>query len=136
MGAEDYIVKPFSPSELVARIELVLRRHEYLHLGRLQDCYRAAGMTINYKSRKVMISDRLVPLSATEYKLLSELSTNAGRIMTHDRLLERVWGKAYFGETQVLRATVKNLRRKLGDDANDPRYIFTEPRIGYLMKKP
>ena len=135
MGAQDYIVKPFSPSELVARIELVLRRHEYLHVDGLPNCYRTAELTIDYKSRKVVVSDRLVPLSATEYKLLSELSTNAGRILTHDQLLERVWGKEYFGETQVLRATVKNLRRKLGDDARDPKYVFTEPRIGYLMRK-
>ena len=72
-------------------------------------------------------------MSATEYKLLFELSISAGRVLTHDQILQRVWGTGYAGDAPLLRATVRNLRRKLGDDANDPSYIFTEPRVGYRM---
>ena len=72
-------------------------------------------------------------LSATEYKLLSELSISAGRALSHDQILQRVWSPKYSGESDLLRATVKNLRRKLGDNAKKPKYIFTEPRVGYRM---
>ena len=70
------------------------------------------------------VSGRPVRLSATEYKLLSELSTNAGRVLTRDQILQRVWGPHYSGDSQLLRAVVKNIRRKLGDDAREPQYIF------------
>ena len=81
------------------------------------------------------VSGERVKLSATEYKLLFELSISAGRVMTHDQILERVWGAGYSGDVELLRATMKNLRRKLGDDAKEPRYIVTEPRVGYRMVK-
>ena len=74
-------------------------------------------------------------LTATEYNLLFELSTNAGRVLSRDQLLRRVWGPAHPGDSQPVRTFVKNLRRKLGDDANAPQYIFTEPRVGYRMAK-
>ena len=80
-------------------------------------------------------ADRTVRLTATEYKLLFELSINAGRVLTHDQLLRRVWGRDYSGDTLLLRSFVKKLRRKLGDDASSPTYIFTEPRVGYRMAK-
>ena len=77
-----------------------------------------------------------VQLTATEYKLLFELSINAGRVLTHDQLLQRVWGAEYSGEGHLVRVFIGNLRRKLGDDAKNPRYLFTEPRVGYRMAKP
>ncbi len=86
--------------------------------------------------RGVTASGRPVRLSATECKLLFELSISAGRVLTRDQILQRVWGADYSGEGKLLRATVKNLRRKLGDKATNPRYIFTEPRVGYRMAKP
>ena len=77
-----------------------------------------------------------VHLTATEYKVLFELSTNAGRVLTHEQILQRVWGEEYSGdEGHLLRIVIGRLRHKLGDDANDPRYIFTEPRVGYRMGK-
>ena len=98
--------------------------------------FRLQDLTIDYVNRTVSTSDGAVHLSATEYKLLFELSISAGRTLTRDQLLRRVWGQMYSGEGELLRATVKNLRRKLGDDANDPKYVFTEPRVGYRMAKP
>ena len=77
-----------------------------------------------------------VRLTATEYKLLFELSVHAGRVLTHDQLLTGIWGAEYSGDSRLVRTFVKKLRRKLGDDADRPTYIFTEPRVGYRMAKP
>ena len=135
MGADDYIVKPFSSTELIARVEASLRKRRAHGAHVPRNPYRLGELTIGYADREVTASDRPVKLSATEYKLLFELSTNAGRVMTHGQILQRVWGSEYFGDVQLLRATMRNLRLKLGDDANEPRYIFTEPRVGYRMPK-
>ena len=77
-----------------------------------------------------------MPLSATEYKVLYELATNAGRVLTHDQILHRVWGPQYSGEAELVRSFIRNLRRKLGDDARHPRFIFTEPQVGYRVPRP
>ena len=91
---------------------------------------------INYLDRSVTVADRPVKLTPTEYKLLLELSINAGRVRTYDQLLERVWGEDSEGDAQRVRTTVKDLRRKLGDDARNPVYIFTESGVGYRMAAP
>ena len=135
MGADDYIVKPFSSTELIARVEASLRKRRANGASTPREPYRLGELTINYADRAVTASDRPVKLSATEYKLLFELSANAGRVMTHDQILQRVWGSEYFGDVQLLRATMRNLRRKLGDDASNPKYIYTEPRVGYRMPR-
>ncbi len=82
------------------------------------------------------VAGRPVRLTATEYRLLQELSNNAGRVLTQERLLRRVWGFEYSENPKLLQAFVKTLRRKLGDDARSPTYIFTEPRVGYRMATP
>jgi two-component system KDP operon response regulator KdpE len=133
IGAADYIVKPFSPTELAARIEAVLRRRAASDRIRAREPYVLGDLTVNYAERHVTVAGRPVRLTATEYKLLVELSTNAGRVLTHDQLLGRVWGRDYSGDSPLLRSFVKKLRRKLKDDSNSPRYIFTEPRVGYRM---
>ena len=135
MGADDYIVKPFSSTELIARVEASLRKRKADGASTPREPYRLGDLSISYTDRAVTASDRPVKLSATEYKLLFQLSTNAGRVMTHDQILQRVWGPEYSGDVQLVRATMRNLRRKLGDDATDPRYVFTEPRVGYRMAK-
>ena len=134
-GADDYIVKPFSPTELAARIEAVLRRRAASDRSRTHEPYALGDLTINYAERRVTVAGCPVQLTATEYKLLFELSVNAGQVLTQDQLLRRIWGPDYSGESRVLRTFVKKLRRKLRDDANSPRYIFTEPRVGYRMAK-
>ena len=132
-GADDYMVKPFSPTELAARIEAVLRRRAAPDRTREREPYVLGDLTVNYAERRVTVAGRPVRLTATEYKLLFELSINAGRVLTHDQLLGRVWGRDYSGDSLLLRSFVKKLRGKLKDDANSPRYIFTEPRVGYRM---
>ena len=136
MGADDYVIKPFSSTELLARIASSLRKRRTAGTATQRRPYRVGDLTVNYEDRGVTVSGRPVNLSPTEYNLLFELSTNAGRVLTRDQILKRVWGPEYSGESELLRSTIKNLRRKLGDDANDPRYIFTEPRVGYTMAKP
>ena len=135
-GADDYIVKPFSSTEVIARIEAVLRRQAASNRTRGREPYRLDGLAIDYAERRVTVAGRPVRLTATEYKLLFELSVHAGRVLTHDQLLARVWGAEYSGDSRLVRAFVKKLRRKLRDDAGQPTYIFTEPRVGYRMAKP
>ncbi|MYF94984.1 MAG: response regulator [Holophagales bacterium] len=127
-GAADYIVKPFSPTELLARIQVALRSR-----AAPAEPYRAGDLVVDDERRRVTVAGRDVPLTATEYNLLRTLARNAGRVSTHDYLLRRVWGWDHSGDTRPLRAFIKKLRRKLGDDAKAPLYIFTEPRVGYRM---
>ena len=128
-GASDYIVKPFSPTELTARIRAALRKRadpEPFVLGDLE---------IDYDRRRLRVAGRPVPLTATEYELLRVLSVNAGRVVTLDALLRQVWGGRDNGPGPV-RAYVKRLRKKLGDDAARPAYILTERGVGYRMAAP
>ena len=132
-GASDYVVKPFSPTELVARIRAALRARA---MPRQPEPFFLADIAIDYVERSVNVSGRPAQLTPTEYKLLSELSVNAGRVLTHDQLLQRVWGDDRTADLRVLRSFVKSLRYKLGDDARNPSYIFTEPSVGYRLAKP
>ena len=93
-------------------------------------------MAINYEGRVVTVGGHQVQMTSTEYNLLFELSTKAGRILTQDELLQRVWGPEFLGQPEVLRSYVRSLRRKLGDNARNPSYIFTEHGIGYRMAQP
>ena len=135
MGALDYIVKPFSPSELAARIRAALRRQSGLGKLPLPDPYRLRDLAIEYGERRVTAAGSPVNLTPTEYAVLFELSINAGVVLTHEELLGRVWGHGHTGDSGLVRTIVNRLRRKLGDDAANPAYIFTQPRVGYRMAK-
>ena len=135
-GADDYVVKPFSPTELVARIQTALRRRATSEITEPTEPYRLQELTIDYAGRRVWVANRAVQLTSTEYRLLFELSVNADRVLTHDQLLQRVWGTGNSGRPGAVRTIVKNLRRKLGEDADNPRYILTETGMGYRMPKP
>ena len=131
MGAADYIVKPFSTTELTARIKAALRRR----YGS-SESFRLGDLASHYEDRLVSVAGRPVPLTATEFELLRALAVNAGRILTYDSLLRQVWGRRDFGDRRVVHAFVKRLRQKLDDDAVRPCYIFTERHVGYRMPKP
>ena len=133
MGATDYVVKPFSPTELAARIRAALRKRLAPHQAEPSEPYSGGDLHINYAERSVMVSGEQVHLTATEYAVLYELSVHTGRVLTHDHLLHQVWGPGRTGEPWLIRDVVKRLRRKLGDDADNPVYISTEPRVGYRM---
>ena len=133
MGASDYVVKPFSPTELAARIRAALRRRALPDVADPTEPYQFGGLAIDYAKRLIEVEERQIELTPTEYGLLYELSIHAGRALTHDHLLSRVWGREKKGEPWLVREVVKRLRRKLGDDAANPTYILTEPRVGYRM---
>ncbi len=133
LGAADYIVKPFSPTELLARIGAALRRHSQ---SRHVEPYRVAELSVDFLTRTVMISGREAHLTPTEYKLLSELCMNAGHALSYEQLLEVVWGEGSSGDAQRVRTFVKDLRAKLGDDARNPTYILTVPSVGYRAATP
>jgi DNA-binding response OmpR family regulator/signal transduction histidine kinase len=136
MGADDYITKPFSPSELLARIEAALRRRLLPDVMEARPPFVLGDLTISFAERRVTVAGKGVSLSATEYKILYELATHAGRVLTHGQILQAVWGPEYSGETELVRSFIRNLRRKLGDDARRPRFILTEHQVGYRMPKP
>ena len=129
-GAADYIVKPFSPTELTARVQAALRRQSE------PEPFRLGDLAIHYEQRRVTVAGRALNLTATEYELLRALSVNARRVMTYDTLLRQVWRGRDRGDAKLVRAFVKKLRRKLGDDATQPAYILNERGVGYRMAGP
>ena len=124
MGASDYIVKPFSPSELGARIRAALRKRRPAELPEPDEPYVLGDLALNFMERRVTLAGRPVELTATEYRLLVELAANSGRVVTNDQLLERIWGAGHSAGTEPVRNIVSRLRRKLGDSAGGPKYIF------------
>ena len=129
-GAADYLVKPFSPTELVARVRAALRRHEE------PEPFVLGALAIDYDRRRVTIGGDAVTLTATEYQLLRVLSLHAGRVVAYDTLLGRVWSGRSNADANLVRIFVRNLRRKLGDDAANPVWIFNERGVGYRMPEP
>ena len=130
MGAADYIAKPFSPTELIARVQAVLRRRTEPERFVLGD------LSIDYEGRQVSVAGGPVKLTPTEYALLRVFSLNAGRVLTYDSLIRQVWGGEEAGGVEVVRTFVKRLRNRLGDDSASPVYIHTERGVGYRMPRP
>ena len=135
MGAVDYVVKPFSPTELAARIQGGAAQADRYRLGRTVGALRAGRADGQLRRTPGLSCGRPVQLTDIEYRLLCELTANAGRVLTHDQLLQRVWGLTNSGDSGPVRTVVKTLRRKLGDEADSPTYIFNEPRIGYRIAR-
>ena len=132
MGADDYVVKPFSPPSWWRRSGRPCGGERRPAEPRLSNPIVLGDLTISYGERLVSLASRPVQLTGTEYRLLFELSVNAGRLLTNDQLLRRVWP---LRDTKVVHAYLKRLRNKFGDYANSPSYIFNEPRVGYRMPK-
>ena len=134
-GASDYIVKPFSSMELVARVRAALRRRTGVYGAEPAKPYVLDDLTIDYALRVVKVAGSPVQLTSTEYDLLYELSIHAPRVVRHNHLLQRVWGPPRPTDLKALRTHLMRLRRKLGEVGTNPKYIFAEPRVGYRMPK-
>lgn len=134
-GADDYVVKPYSLPELHARINAVLRRATVYSANQETPEFTKDNLRINYLSHQVTISENEVELTSTEFNLIKELTTHAGEVLTHRALLHAVWGAEYGEEREYVRVFVNRLRQKLGDDPAAPRFIKTEPGVGYRFLK-
>lgn len=130
MGADDYVIKPFSPRELVARVRAVLRRRRP-GLTNLDEVLHFDGLSVDLARREVTRGDRTLELSTLEFDLLAGLAATPGRVLTRSQLLEKVWGWDYFGADRVVDVHIANLRKKLGDDAANPLFIATIRGVGY-----
>jgi two-component system KDP operon response regulator KdpE len=136
MGADDYIAKPFNVQELLARIEAVLRRTLSSREATSNRVFTGGDVTVDFVQRRVTVRDQEVALTLTEYKLLSHLVGNAGRVMLHRELLTRVWGPEYQDEVEYLRAYIRHLRQKIEADPHNPRHIVSKTGIGYTFEAP
>ena len=133
LGAADYVVKPFSPTELAARIRAARRKRAAPELAEPSRPYLRGELTVDYALRRVTLAGNPVALTVIEYRMLVELSGQRGAPLTHHHLLQRVWGPDKGQDSGPVRNIVRRLRRKLGDDPDNPSYIFAVPTVGYRM---
>jgi DNA-binding response OmpR family regulator len=137
IGADDYVVKPFSGAEVIARIRAVLRRSKRSETpGEPSEPVTVGGLTMDFGARRVTLDGGELELSRKEYDLLSELVRNAGRVVSREALMDRVWDENWFGSTKTLDTHVGWLRRKLGDDTSKPRYLHTVRGVGFRFSAP
>jgi two-component system KDP operon response regulator KdpE len=132
-GADDYVTKPFGPEELLARIRVALRHRAGVASGE-EPVYRSGDLVVDVGRRLVTLHGEPIHLTPTEYDLLCCLAAHADRVVTHALALRTIWGIEHSGETQLLRFAILQLRKKLQDDPLHPRYIFTEPGVGYRFR--
>ena len=133
LGADDYVTKPFSHLELLARVRAVLRRAQSLPVAH-EDPFVSGDIQVDFARREASVRDQRIALTGTEYRLLYHLVRNAGQVMTHEALLARVWGREYTDELSYLKSYISRLRNKLEQDPHHPDYILTEYGVGYWFR--
>lgn len=134
VGADDYLTKPFGTSELLARIRVALRHASRSKEESVEPVVRNGELELDLDKRRVRVRGREVHLTPNEYKLLAHLMKHAGKVLTHRQLLKEVWGAAYASQTHYLRVYMVQLRHKLEEDPARPRYLLTEPGVGYRLE--
>ena len=136
LGADDYITKPFGTSELLARIRTAIRHNIKMETGKEfpTDFFKAKDLTIDFNKRIVTLGDKEIHLTQIEFKLVALLAGNAGKVLTYDYIIKKIWGPfSDAKDNQILRVNMANIRRKLEQNPADPKYIFTEVGVGYRM---
>ncbi|MFC1909274.1 response regulator transcription factor [Chloroflexota bacterium] len=133
LGADDYLTKPFGIAELMARIKTALRHGDSSKADPIQPAFKCGDLEINFAMRRVTIDDKEVKLTPTEYAVLQHLAVNTNKVLTHNMLLQSVWGNEYSSEKEYLRVFIGRLRKKIETDYKNPRYIVTVPGVGYHL---
>ena len=135
MGADDYIVKPFGVSEMLARVRTTLRRSDRLRMsqGTQKDVYHIKDLTVDIAKHQVLLNGEEIHFTQNEFKILELLCIHAGKVLTYDFILEHVWGPYGSSSNQILRVNMANIRRKLKENPSEPKYVLTELGIGYRM---
>ena len=133
-GADDYVTKPFGIEELLARVRVALRHSS--GIPTVAPVFTAGDLEVDFSKRMVKRRGQTIKLTRTEYELLAYLVSNCGKVLTHKELLHNVWGPEYGEESEYIRTFITQLRRKIEDDPSNPRFIVTEPRVGYRFVRP